>query len=340
MDLNKNYYSVLGVDKNADEDVIKKAYRKLSFKYHPDKNPDNKAAEETFKSITEANSILSDKVKRAQYDQRSRYGNSYDESYEKFNGQRGFDPFTVFNNAEQIFEQMRRQEAMMRELAVFLNVTVTMEDVYMNKKIEKTYKRRALCQDCNGFGFDASDPERLFDCVYCEGSGKDRSGNNSCHQCHGYGQISDKKCKSCSGNRFVNKEESISIADSANFLGKSQSIQKPGYGHYSLDQQNVGPLVVNIQFEQTENDLSVKGYDIYRTLNVHYQDAIEGNAVDYKHYDGKTYRISIPAKSNNSSKIRMSGKGLLKRNVYGSYTKDRGDLYLIINIWIDYDRTN
>jgi molecular chaperone DnaJ len=337
MDLHKNYYAILGVDKNVDEDVLKKAYRKLSFQYHPDKNPDDKQAEEMFKGVSEAYSVLSDKNKRAQYDQRSRYGNSYDESYEKYYGGRGFDPFTVFNSAEQIFEQMRKQEAMMRELAVVVNITVTMEDVYSNKPLQASYKRRTLCDNCNGFGFDASDPERLYDCIYCNGSGLDRSGQNKCHQCHGYGQISDQKCKVCTGKRFAEKEENITIADSANFLGRSQTLQKAGWGHYSLDQQNVGPLVVNIQFEKTE-DIAVQNYDIYRTLNVHYQDAIDGGFIQYNHFDGKTYKINLPKRANNNTKISMTGKGLLKKSPYGNYTKDRGDLILIINICIDYDR--
>lgn len=336
MDLNKNYYFILGVDNNADDDAIKKAYRKLSFKYHPDKNPDNAEAEEKFKQISEAYSVLSDKNKKSQYDQRSRYGNAYDESYEKLFGGRGFDPFTVFTNAEQMFTKMRQQEAMMRELAVVVNIKVTMEDIYQNKTLNATYKRRKICGTCNGFGFDASNPDRLYDCVYCDGSGMDRFGSQKCHQCHGYGQVSDQKCKSCDGKRLVEEEENFSIQESANFLGRQQTFQKAGWGHYSLDQQNVGPLVVQIEFEHQE-DVAVQTFDIYRTFNVHFDDAINGTPIEYKHYDGKTYRINIPAGSNNNTKVRMSGKGLLKKS-HGRYISERGDLYLIINICIDYNR--
>lgn len=337
MDLSKNYYSILGVEKNVDDETLKKAYRKLSFQYHPDKNPDDKKSEETFKQISEAYSILSDKTKRSQYDQRSRYGNSYDESYEKYYGGRGFNAHDIFNNAEQVFEKMRQQEAMMRELGVFLNVVVTMQNVYENSVLELKYSRRILCKGCNGFGFDASNPDRLYDCEYCDGSGKDRTGTKACHQCHGYGQISDKACKTCNGKRFMTQEENINITDSANFLGQSQTLQKAGAGNYSLDQKNIGPLIITIEFEKTE-DLAIKNNDIYKTLNIHYEDAIHGNPIEYLHYDGKTYKISLPKKSNNNTQVRMSGKGLLKRNLYGQYTKERGDLYLIINICIDYNR--
>lgn len=338
MDYSKNYYSTLGIDHNTDDDAIKKTYRTLSFKYHPDKNPGDKSAEEKFKDISEAYSVLSDKKQRNEYDKRSKYGKNYDAAFENFYQGRGFDPFSVFNQAESIFAEMRKQEARAAELSVVLNVEISDRQMYDNESMDLEYERKEPCRTCNGFGFDASNPDRLFDCEYCNGSGTDRTGKSHCHNCHGYGQISDKKCSDCNGVRMKKKKEKITLSYPMSFLGQKQTVQRRGEGNYSQDMQHIGPLIINISHKQTE-EVSYRGSDIYRSIDVHYQDAIEGTPIEYRHLDGKTYKINLKAGCNNGEKIRLSGKGLQKMTRSG-FSKERGDTYLIVNIFIDYDRVN
>jgi len=337
MDYNKNYYSVLGVDHNTDIETMKKSYRKLSFQYHPDKNPGDKVAEEKFKQISEAWSVLSDKKKRSDYDKRSRHGKDYDEAFENFYQGRGFDPFDIFAQHRGAFEQMRKQQERMAELAVFLEIELTHEEVYNNDPVKRSYKRRCPCDSCNGFGFDVSNPDRLFDCAYCDGSGRDRLNKGACENCHGYGQVSDKKCQSCKGQRIVEKEETITLSNPASFIGQKQQVQQGSYGHYSQDLQEIGPLVATIYYKQN-GSIVFSGNDIHVQVNVHYQDAIDGGSIDYKHMDGKTYKIALKSGSNDGEKLRMSGRGMRKKNRMGQYAQDRGDLILTVNIYIDYDR--
>lgn len=331
MDINKNYYNILEVKKNDSDETIKKSYRKLAIKYHPDKNP-TKEAEERFKLISEANSVLSDKKQKNEYDRISPFGANYDENYARFNTGRGFNEHDIFKQAEQVFRAHQEQERKMRELAVMLDIEISMEEIYNNKVEPRSYKRRVPCQDCNGFGFDASDPEKLFDCGYCDGLGRNKLGAK-CHNCHGYGQVSNNKCKKCKGVLYILKEETINIPNPMQLRGRQQ-LQQSGAGHYSSDLSDVGPLIVDISLNIPE-DVEIRNGDIFKTLNVHYQDAIDGSVIVYAHYDNKKYNVTLKSGTNNGDKLKLSGKGLLKQGYYG---ETRGDLIFIVNICIDYER--
>lgn len=206
MDKNKNYYLILGIDKNSNQKEIKKAYYKLSFKYHPDQNDgiDNGL----FTEITEAYDVLSDIKVREEYDQKSKWGNNYNEYYELFDIDFNFD----YNKSKSSYENFKKNEV--NDIYIIVN-----DD--FNGNVE--YERFIKCKACDGTGKDFSskivikDNEgnilKTFDsddgCDFCEGTGKDYKGND-CNFCHGAGKIGLIPCKKCNGEKRILGKQKIS----------------------------------------------------------------------------------------------------------------------------------
>lgn len=200
MNLNTNYYLILGVKNDATEKEIKKAYYKLSFEYHPDinKNVDHIK----FSSISEAYDVLMDKTQRSEYDKKSKYGNNYDESSELLNYE--------FNNNSKTWDKGAYDDFKKNEV---LNIIIHIDESF-DGSIE--YDRWVLCKKCNGSGKDTESKIeikdkngnilKIFDgedgCDFCEGTGKDYN-NNLCNFCGGEGKIGSSDCKNCNGNRRI-----------------------------------------------------------------------------------------------------------------------------------------
>jgi molecular chaperone DnaJ len=222
-----NYYEILGVDKNATPDEIKKKYRKLAAKYHPDKNPGDKAAEEKFKEIAEAYDTLSDADKRKKYDWEQQMA-SQGGGFNPFGG--GFNPFGG-GFADDIFGGFRQRQTVEKGHDVYVNVDVSLEDVYNEKEIEIKYNKNAPCHFCSGTGAEGG---KVVTCTHCNGTGMITNmqvqGNatymtqSPCPHCNGRGQYPEKNCPHCHGSGLESTKASVRIKlpsgvfDNANML--------------------------------------------------------------------------------------------------------------------------
>lgn len=342
MDLKKDYYKILGLNKDTSEKEIKKEYRKKANKYHPDKYGGDGSE---FKDINEAFQILGNKDKKHKYDHQSPHGKNYDPSsgfnsfftggepfaggdpFAGFNfsfGGSGFDPFDIFFNRKEFHEN----------LDITINKNITLSDVYNNKEINIKYKRKITCDVCRGTGFDPD--SESYGCDVCDGSGRmwePTTGYMKCKYCQGKGKIHTGECKKCKGNKVIDKEEEFNINNVYRIKNSDKKYLK-GYGNQSKHYINKkGNLILNINYINNENYLR-RDDGLYYKLNVHYENAINGSEIEYKHLDNKIYKIKIPPKTKDGDKLKMENKGLLIDN------KTRQDFFLLVNIIIDYNEIN
>lgn len=338
MDINKNYYNTLGVKNNATSAEIKKNFREKANKTHPDKQNGD---DTLFKNINEAYQTLNDKKKKQEYDIRSVHGNSYSSTSNFGNfGSFSFNhsPFDN-NNPFSIFEKFfdkgyegfafnKQREQFQEELDIIANINVDLKRIYENKPITIKYKRKIKCQSCNGTGFDRNSHSEI--CEICDGKGRDIY-NFKCEYCLGEGKIYTGTCKKCNGEKVIIKDQEIILEKTSIIRDSTRNINR-GFGHQSkYYRQKIGSLIVNINFEKNENYEIKNDYDLHYIKNIHYQDAIEGKELIYIHVDQSQIKIKLPKKTKDGDTIRLKEKGLLKS--FG-----RGDLYIKINITIDYDK--
>jgi len=329
MDLNKNYYDILGIDKNSDEQTIKKAFKKLAKEYHPDRNPNDKAKEEKFKKINEAHQILTEK--RGSYDQQSPHGKDYNPSYGGFSGFGDMGGFTFdenfINSVFGGFGYNPFNKTKQENLDIIVNSDLTLSDVYSNNPLSITYKRYVKCGNCKGTGFDFTSTQTK--CPSCHGSGLDNYGL-LCQTCFGNGNVHSKKCSTCNGERLVIKNETFNL-DNIYRIKQSSTQYLQHYGHYSKYYNKVGDLKLNINYKHNEK-YEFTTYGLLYTMDVHFQDAIDGNPITYIHLDNSTLAIKIPKGTKNGDLIKLKEKGMLINR------HQRGDLIIKINIVIDYSR--
>jgi len=341
MNVEKNYYQILGLTKNATPEEIKKSYKKLAVQYHPDKNNGDKDKETKFKEISEAYSVIGDDNKKMSYDTQSQYGKSYNPNpFSAFGGgQGGFEDIfnTFFRGTGNInnnpfggtfFGKQHEYREFHENLDININVVVTLKNVYEGKPIKVSYKRYQHCDDCGGTGFDKNGTS--YECDICNGKGKDRFGR-FCEYCQGTGKIYSGTCSTCNGEKVIIKDSEFNL-NNIHKIRKSSDEYLKGYGHQSkYFRPKKGNLKLNIIYQHVmgytiENDILVYNLDL------HYQDAIDGINYEYEHLDGTKLKVAIPKKTSDGEKVRLKGKGL-----FLNY-KDRGDLYFRINIIVDYDR--
>jgi len=333
MDYTKDYYKELNLDKGTSIDDIKKQYRKLALKYHPDKNQGDKISAEKFTRINEANSVLSNEKTKQEYDTKSPNGNNYS----PFNGFGGFggvefdfggvgDIFNSFFGKG--FNPFNQREEFREQLDINTISTITLKDIYLNKELIIKFKKYIHCDDCNGTGFDKTSHSDI--CEICNGSGINNG--RQCEYCHGEGKIYTGQCKKCSGEKVILSDAEVNLQNISQIRSNVRNAYR-SHGHQSkYYRDKVGSLLLNINVNREDDYKIVNNVDLQKTIDVHYTDAIEGNEYLYNHVDGSVMKIKIPKKSNNGNFIRIKEQGLLKNE------GKRGDLYLQINISIDYDR--
>jgi len=342
MDLNKNYYSILGVNKNATIDEIKKTYRKLALLYHPDRNKGDKTKEEKFKQISEANSVLGDETSKKQYDSQSPHGNSYnpnpfahvggfgmDDIFNAFFGggnpfTQGGIPFGSFFGAKNEYREFQEN------LDITVNLIVTLNDVYKGKPIKVSYKRFVHCETCKGTGFDPR--SESYECEMCNGRGKDNLGRK-CEYCQGMGRVYSLPCGSCNdGEKIVLKDAEFNVTNIES-MRVSEDKYLRGFGHQSkYFREKKGDLKLKIIYQDVPNHKIIDN-KLYYNLDLHYDDAIKGIKYEYVALDDSKIKVTIPAKTKDGDLIRLKGKGLII-NTKG----ERDDLFFKINIIIDYTR--
>lgn len=347
MDLNKNYYEILGIDKNASKEDIKKQFKKLALKYHPDKNSGDKTSEEKFKEINEANSILTGD-KKEQYDMMSPHGANYNPNA-RFGGfsnggfSNGFG-FSNFGFSEDGFPETgdpwmdevlrqhfgaraRRTSTVREDLDIGLVINVDISDTYKNKTIPIRYNKNVKCDACKGTGFNMSSSSEI--CDACGGKGKDGYGI-TCIKCGGTGKIYDEQCSKCKGERIISTEMKFYINNTYKIESDIDNVYR-GQGHQSKYYNKAGNLHTHINFINNSNYIRTR-QGLLSHLNIHYQDAIDGFTYKHKHLDDTTLLIKIPAGTKDNDLIRVPKKGMLMDGV------NREPLLFRINIVIDYDR--
>ena len=335
MNIDKNYYQILGLDKNASPEEIKKTYRKLAIELHPDKNKGDVTKENQFKEVSEAYDCLGDVSKKTQYDTTSPNGKSYNPNPFSAFGVGGFgDIFTSFfgggvpNSPFGPFGAQFEYREYHENLDITINVIVTLNDVYKSNPIKISYKRFLHCDDCQGTGFDRS--SESFGCEMCGGRGRDQFGRK-CEYCQGLGKIFSGTCKVCNGEKIVVKDTEFNLNNVHKIRQSSDEFLR-GYGHQSkYYREKKGDLKLKVIYQDVKN-YTVENEILYYNLDLHYDDAINGIKKEMELLDGSKILVSIPEKTNNSDVVRLKGKGLMIDH------KDRGDLHIRINVMIDYER--
>ena len=344
----RDYYEVLGVDKSASAEEIKKAYKKMAIKYHPDKNPGDKEAEEKFKEVAEAYSILSDADKKARYDQFGHagvegagpdfsggFGNLNDILNDLFGGAFGGGFGGGFGGFGGGFGGQRGGQRVYRGRDIRVRVKLTLEEIAKGVEKEISIEKSVPCHECGGKG--AKNSSDIKTCPGCNGTGQVQRVVNSflgqtvtystCQQCGGEGKIISNPCRSCGGTGLVRKRETIKVKIPAGVeAGMQLTIQ--GEGHAAKNNGINGDLLVVIE-EQEHPNLKRDGNNLYYTKVVSLPDAILGGEVEVPCLDGP-YKIKVDAGTQSGTVVRLRGKGLPTVNGYGG----TGDMYVKIAVWI------
>ncbi len=342
----RDYYEVLGVDKNADEKAIKSAYRKKAIQYHPDKNPGDKEAEEKFKEAAEAYDVLSNPDKRAKYDQ---FG--HDMGPQGFPGGGGFhaggfsmeDIFSQFGDIfggafgnmggfESAGGRTRRRQRRGTDLRI--KIKLTLEEIATG--VTKTLKIPTLvkCSYCNGTG--AKDGTAYTTCPTCNGSGTVIRQQQTmfgisqsaveCPQCHGEGRIITEKCGHCHGEGVVRQEETVSFSIPAG-VQDGQTLTMRGKGNAATRGGANGDLLIVIE-EIKHPELIRDGNDVIYNLMLDIPTAVLGGAVEVPTITGRA-RLKIPAGTQPGKVLRLRGKGLPSTDGYGT-----GDELINVMVYI------
>ncbi len=337
-----DYYSTLGVSRDASADDIKKAYRKMAVKYHPDKNPGNKEAEEKFKEVSEAYEVLHDPNKRATYD---RYGQSAFENGGRDSG--GFSYTGNFRDATDIFNEvfgnsgfgdffgfgsrsrMRSSQSQpTRGSDLIYNLRISLKDAFTG--VEKTikYHRNVQCLACKGTG--AEGKSKRVTCPTCGGAGYVTMSQGlfhmqqTCSRCGGTGAILENPCKTCSGSGVVVEESKAKVKIPAG-ISDGMKLRLVDYGESGRNGGPSGDLYIAISiaeheiFERHEND-------IYCTKTIPFVIAALGGEVEVETIEGKC-ALKVPSGTQSGAVLRMKNQGMLRMN-----TKVRGDQYVRVEI--------
>lgn len=334
----KDYYEVLGVQKNATADEIKKAYRKKAKESHPDLHPNDKEAEERFKEINEANEVLSDPEKRARYDQ---FG--FNDPMQGASGFGGFEGFSGFGGAggmggfESIFDMFtggasQRSNPNAPQAGADLQHTIYISLLDAAKGVEKEFEfmRRENCETCHGSG--AKPGTKKENCSHCHGTGQIRTSSGfftqirTCPYCNGTGQVIKEKCSSCGGTGYTRKRRQIKVKVPAG-IDNGQNISLSGQGEPGKNGGPNGTLYVRVIVEP--HKLFVRdGVDLHLTFPISFTQAALGAEIEVPSIMDGVIRHKIPEGTQHGTQIRLKGYGM----PYLRNPKNRGDIVLHIEV--------
>ncbi len=341
----RDYYEVLGINKSATADEIKKAYRKMAIKYHPDKNPGDKEAEEKFKEAAEAYSVLKDPEKKAQYDQFGHAGMNggaggfggggmnMDDIFSMFGdifGGRGFGGFSGFGGFGGGGE---RQQPRFRGSDLRVKVRLNLSEISEGVTKKFKLKKNVVCPHCNGSGAEGNSTET---CPDCHGTGRTvrtvrtpfgiMNSETTCPKCNGEGRIIKNKCSHCNGEGVIAGEEIVEASIPAG-VQEGMVLTMRGKGNAGRRNGIAGDLQIVVEEEQHETLIRQEN-DLIFNLLLDIPTATLGGTVEIPTIDGKA-KVTINPGTQPSTVMRLRGKGLPVLNGYG-----RGDIIVNISVYI------
>ena len=336
----KDYYEVLGVQKGASEDELKRAYRKLAKQYHPDMNPGNTEAEVKFKEVNEAYEILSDPDKREKYDT---YGHAaFDPSmgggagfggFGGFGGGAGFDFGDIFSSIFGGGGGGRTRSNVIDGDDISIRVTISFEESVFGCKKEISFARIEACDECGGSG--AASGTKPETCQTCKGTGSVRVQQNmgfgfmetqrACGNCKGSGKIVKTPCKNCNGKGFVRVNKKMDVSIPAG-IDSEQRIILRGQGSAGRNGGVNGDLIILVRvlphtiFERS-------GDNLYCEVPISFAEAALGAEIDIPIIGGKTEKFTIPEGTQTDTSFTLKGRGIPNVN-----TKRKGDFIITVNV--------
>lgn len=347
----RDYYDILGVDKNASEKELKKAYRKKAMKYHPDRNPDDPEAEKKFKEASEAYDVLSDPEKRRRYDQFGHAGLGEDGSGRRGRG-RGFhdieDIFDAFNDifggARGAGRGRQRSKRQRGRPGSDLRVTLplTLEEIAEGTEKNLKLQKYLECEACGGSGAEGGlEGENYAMCPRCDGTGEIRQVSRSvfgqmvnvqpCPRCEGDGRIIKETCSECGGEGRMQGEETLTVNVPAGVM-EGNYLTISGAGNAGRRGGPSGDLRIEIE-EQSHEDFERDGLDIYYDLYLSFPDAALGTEVDVPTLEGRA-RLEVDPGVQAGKILRMRNRGLPDLEGTG-----RGDQMIRVHVWTPRDLT-
>lgn len=339
---NKDYYEVLGVPRDASLDEIKKKYRELVMKYHPDLHKDNPDAAKKMAEINEAYQVLSDPDKRAQYDRFGTVGEHVGEGFGGFN----FDFGTggdFFESVEDILRNFGfggfREETFTRERAqvgsdLEIPITITFRESVLGTEKDLKVRRSEVCSVCRGSGAEPNTGTAT--CTNCKGTGFIRKSQRSvfgefvyqstCPVCHGTGKVIKEKCHNCKGSGFVSVERTVHVKIPAG-VDDGMRVRIRGEGNAGLRGGSNGDLYVLVRVEKDSNFVRDDS-DLIYNARISVADAVLGTRIDVPLVEGGSQTLSIPPGTQNGTEFRIKGKG-----TYSVGGKRRGDI--VVRVFVD-----
>ncbi|MGI8600758.1 MAG: molecular chaperone DnaJ [Chitinophagaceae bacterium] len=347
----RDYYEILSVGKTATVDEIKKSYRKVAMQYHPDRNPGDKSAEESFKEAAEAYEVLSDQDKRSQYDRyghagvsgngRGGYGHmNMDDIFSQFGDIFGEDVFGSFFGGGGRTQQGQRRARGTRGSNLRIKLKLNFEEIAKGVTKNIKVKKYVACTTCSGSG--AKDKGSVQNCGTCGGSGQVRKVTNTflgqmqtvttCSACNGEGTTITAKCGNCRGEGRVYGEETVTIDIPAG-VQEGMQLNISGRGNAGERGGMNGDLVILIE-EEAHKELVREGLNVAYELYVSFPEAAFGTQVEVPTIDGRA-KIKIPAGTQSGKVFRLKGKGFPAVNSY-----EKGDQLVHVNVWTPQNLTS
>lgn len=343
----RDYYEVLGISKDASEDEIKKAYRKIAIKYHPDRNPGDKDAEEKFKEAAEAYDVLHDPQKRQQYDQFGFNGPAGSGGFGGFSSAGGFSMDDIFSMFGDVFGGGgfgggfggggQRRPAQHRGSDLRLKVKLSLQEISTGVTKKFKVKRDITCNHCHGSGAESGSGTET--CQTCHGSGYVMHTTKSlfgmmqtqsvCPTCGGEGTVIKNKCHKCGGSGVVKGEEVVEINIPAG-VSEGMVVNVPGKGN--AGKHNGIPGNIQVYIEEEPNDTFIRDdNDLIYNLLLDFPTAALGGNVEIPTIDGSKVRVKIEPGTQPGKALRLRGKGLPAVQGYG---RGNGDMVVNISVYV------
>jgi molecular chaperone DnaJ len=335
MSAKQDYYSLLGIKKNASDDEIKTAYRNLAKKYHPDKNPGDQEAERKFREIAEAYEVLKDKKKRASYDQ---FGHSAFNQQGGGAGAGGFGGAGFSDIFGDIFDDLmgggggRHRQASFdnRGSDLRYNLSISLEEAFHGKSTTIKFNSLVPCSKCNATG--SKNKAAPATCSSCHGSGRIRSQQGfftverTCHVCKGMGQSIKDPCDQCNGEGRTNKQKTL-LVNIPEGVEDGSRIRLAGEGEAGIRGGTAGDLYIFTTIKE-HPFFKRNGNDLHAEVPIKMTTAVLGDTIEVPTIEGTFAKVSIPAGTQNDNVLRLRDKGI----VYMKSGGRRGSMYIHLKI--------